>query len=234
MIIGIIGKTFQDARQSSALVQHPSACGNGKTLSNVFLLFKEYEIKDRMVITNFHTKFNGAEWGTPSWAVYKTSQEIFDLWLNVEEGDPEYGAIIGLTEVSSLMNSAARNGKIITHVEKCLNQRRKNGWDLVWDAQDLGSNDKRWRDKTDYLYRPVKYHCEWDPDLNCYRPTEPCPLDICDEKHQVLLYIEQSPFPLTIEDMVTPQKILNAWEIGQLYDTKEKMKDTLHYNPAWG
>jgi hypothetical protein len=233
-VIGIIGKTFQDAANTSKLTIHPSACGNGKTTTNVHLLYQEFVQKDRMVITNFHTRYPGADPGKPSWSKYMTSQEIFDLWLDVEEGDPEYGAIIGLTEVSGLMNSAGRQGKIITYVEKCLNQRRKNGWDVVWDAQDLGSNDKRWRDKTDYIYRPVKYHCEYSPEMECFRPTEPCPLDNCEEKHQIMVYIEQSPFPLSLQDLVNPQLILNAWEIGQLFYTREKMKDTLSLNPKWG
>lgn len=233
-VIGVIGKMFQGDGMVSPLVFHPSACGNGKTTTNVHILYQEFVQKNRMVITNFHTRFPGAPANAPSWSTYRTSQEIFDMWLDVEEGDPEYGAIIGLTEVSSLINSAVREGKVIRHVEKCLNQRRKNGWDIVWDAQDLGSNDKRWRDKTDYLYRPMKYHCEYDIGLECYRPTYPCPLDICDEKHQILVFIEKSPFPLTLQEKINPQLILNAWEIGQLFYTDEKMKDTLVVNPDWG
>jgi hypothetical protein len=232
MIIGVLGN-IGDQSCLSQTTSRASACGNGKTVTVAYFGWKEFEVKERKIVANFHTKYKGMEMGTPSWAEYKTSQEIFDMWLDVEEGDEYYGAMILLTEISSLIPSAARQGKLITHVEKCLNQRRKNGWDIIYDMQDFGSADKRWRDKSDYIYRPKKFHCVWNPDYKAFLPTEPCLLDNCSERHQVSVFIESSPDPLNYLDLITPQVVINAWEVGQLYDTNEKMKDVLHYNPAW-
>lgn len=237
MIIGILGSLgdYEVATTGSK----PSDCGNGKTVTLTHLLYQEAMRRDdyfpdgRKVICNYHTRYNGAEWGTPSWAEYRTSQEIFDIWMEVEEGHPDYGAIIGLTELSALFNSASRDTKLIAYIERCLNQRRKNGWDLVWDSQILGSADKRWRDKTEYIYKPIKFHCAWDPDYKDFIPKDPCPIDNCNDRHQIVVYLEKSPYPLTIQDLKTPQIILRAWEIGQLFDTREKMKDVLKFNPAW-
>jgi hypothetical protein len=234
MIIGILGNIGDHSPVSQAS-SRPSACGNGKTMLNAYLGYSEYERNpDRKIIANFHTKFMGMEMGTPSWAEYMTAQEIFEIWLDVEKGDEYYGAWVMLTEVSSLINSKARNGKLITYVEKCLNQRRKDRWTVVWDSQDLGAADKTWRDKTDYIYRPKKFHCTWNPEYKIYVPTEPCPLDICDQRHQIVTFIESSPEPLTALDLITPQlDPLNTWTVGQLYDTDEKMKDVLQWNPEW-
>jgi hypothetical protein len=157
-----------------------------------------------------------------------TSQEIFDNWF-----DPELeGALICLTELESLLNSAGRSSKVITYVEKCLNQRRKSGYDIIWDSQRWGSGDRRIRDKTDFIYRPEKWHCTYDDEAAIYRPVEQCPLDNCDERHQILLY-QEVPKPPTLEELLRPVAIINAWEVGQLYDTKEKMEDTIVFNPDW-
>jgi hypothetical protein len=237
MIIGILGSLGDLDLATTG--PRPSDCGNGKTTVTTHLLFQEAMRRDdlwpdgRKVICNFHTRYNGAQWGSPSWAEYRTSQEIFDSWMEVEEGHPDYGAIIGFTELSALINSAARDTKLIAYIERCLNQRRKNAWDIIWDSQTLGSADKRWRDKTEFIYKPIKFHCAWDPSFKAFLPTEPCPLDNCRDRHQVVVYIEKSPSPLSILDLKTPRMILNTWEIGQLFDTNEKMRDVLHYRKAW-
>lgn len=232
-VIGVLGSLGD--RELATTGTKPSNCGNGKTTTLTKLLFDEHEKKDRKVICNFHTWYPGAKDrpDIPSWAEYRTSQEIFDIWLEVEEGHPDYGAIIGLTELTALINSAARDTKLIAYIEKCLNQRRKNAWDIVWDGQVLGSLDKRFRDMTEYLYKPVKFHCAYDPRYKAYLPTEPCPIDNCEDRHQIVVFIEQSPMPLSILDLKTPQLVINSWEIGQLFDTREKMKDVLHFNKRW-
>ena len=208
-------------------VQRPSACGNGKTSTMVNILYQEFIQKNAIIVTNFHTRHLGMEFGTPSWTTYMTSQEIFDRWFELDEG-----TVIGITELQSLLNSAARNSKLIAYIEKCLQQRRKSEFTIVWDSQELGSGDKRWRDATDFIYRPVKYHCRWDSEENMFLPTDPCPLDICPERHQIFVY-QEKPIPGTIKEMLKPVMIFNSWEIGQLFNTKEKMEDTLSYNPRW-
>jgi hypothetical protein len=237
MIIGILGSLGD--REIATTGTKPSDCGNGKTTLLTKLLYSEATRQDdqfpegRKVICNYHTRYQGTEWGSPSWAEYRTSQEIFNHWMEVEEGHPDYGAIIGFTELSALINSAQRDTKLIAYIERCLNQRRKNGFDVIWDAQTLGSADKRWRDKTEYIYKPVKFHCEWNAEYKAFIPKEQCPLDNCNERHQIVVFIEKSPFPLSILDLTTPQMVLNAWEIGQLFDTNEKMEDVLHFNKEW-
>jgi len=227
MIFGILGQLMTDRRIAVPGFQMPSPCGNGKTITLVHFLYQEFLLKEANIITNFHTRHIGAEWGTPSWTTYMHSQSIFDNWFDFPDR-----TIIGITELQSLINSAGRQAKLITYIEKCLQQRRKSKMPIMWDSQTLGSSDKRWRDATDYIYRPEKWHCKWSPDYEYFIPIEPCPLDICDERHQVLVY-QEYPTPATIEEMIKPRLILNSWVIGQLFDTDEKMKDSLHYNPAW-
>lgn len=230
MIYGIVGKTM--AETSNVRIpgyQAPSACGNGKTNFMVYLLYNEFIKKNRRVITNFHTNFIGRpHYSTPSWSEYKHSQQIFSEWFS----DTNAGSVIGITELQSLMNSAARQGKLITYIEKCLAQRRKMKFDIIWDSQELGSNDKRIRDKTDYIYRPEKWHCEYSPEYGDFRPTERCPLDECTERHLILVY-QEKPLPKSIKQIFEPVTILKSWEIGKLYDTDEKMTDVLHYDEAW-
>jgi hypothetical protein len=225
LIYGIVGMT-DDQRPEN--VQRSSPCGNGKTNLLTHFLYSEFCENERKIICNFHTRFIGAPWGTPSWSTYMTAQEIFDNWW-----DPELeGAAIGITELESIINSAGRSSKVITYLEKCLNQRRKAGYDIFYDTQRWFSSDRRMRDKTDYIWRPEKYHCEYIPEADTYMPTERCPLDICNEKHLILVYQEYPPAQ-TIIEKIKPQIIIKSWEIGQLYDTKEKMMDILQYNPAW-
>jgi hypothetical protein len=225
MILGILGMI--DASRPLEM-QRASPCGNGKTNFLTFLLYEEFRQKDRLVITNFHTRFRGGSLAGPSWSRYMTSQEIFDHWW-----DPDLeGAVIGITELESLLNSAGRTARVITYIEKCLNQRRKSGYDIFWDSQRWGSGDLRIRDKTDYIYRPEKWHTIYSADAACWVPVERCPLDICELKHQILIY-QEIPRPTTIKEMLEPKFILNSWEIGELYDTKEKMIDTIQYNPDW-
>lgn len=226
MIYGILGM-IDDSRPME--MERACPCGNGKTNTLVYFAYNEFIAKERKVIANFHTRFQGGAFGSNSWSTYMTSQEIFDHWFD----EDNFGALICITELQSLLNSAARNAKLITYIEKCLQQRRKMEYDIIWDSQRWGSGDRRIRDNTDYLYRPEKWHTMYDADAGVWRPVERCPLDICDKKHQILVY-QEVPKPMTIEDMLKPKLILNSWEIGQLYDTREKMEDVLHYNPAWG
>jgi hypothetical protein len=226
MIFGILGECFGHI-SSAPGYQRPSACGNGKTTTLVHFLYEEFVANETNIITNFHTRHFGAEWGTPSWSTYMNSQEIFDTWWDIEEG-----TWIGITEIQSLINSAGRSAKLITYIEKCLQQRRKSEIRIVWDSQTLGSADKRWREPTNYIFRPEKWHCEWKPEYDCFKPTEPCPLDICHERHQILVY-QVEPAPATLAELINPQMIINSWVVGELFDTKEKMKDVLRYNPAW-
>ncbi len=227
MIIGILGQLIGDRPSMAPGFQRPSPCGNGKTLTMVHFLYQEFIQRESPIITNFHTRHLGTEWGTPSWSTYLPSQQIFDNWFDIDDG-----TIIAITELQSLINSAGRSAKLITYIEKCLQQRRKKGFQIFWDSQSLGSSDKRWRDATDYIYRPEKWHCTWSPEYQAFTPTEPCPMDICPERHQIFVY-QEYPTPGTIEEMIKPKLILNAWEIGQLFDTKENMKDVLRFNPAW-
>jgi hypothetical protein len=225
-MIGIVGQ-FDDSRPEYTVRSSP--CGNGKTNFIVKLLWEEYYQKQRLIITNFHTRFRGGSFSMPSWSKYMSAQEIFDHWF-----DPELtGAAIGITELQSILNSAGRSSKVITYIERCLQQRRKRNYDIFWDSQRWGSGDKRIRDATDFMYRPEKWHSEFNSEAGVYVPVERCPIDNCtDQHHQILIY-QDYPKPSTIEDMLKPQMILNSWEVGELYDTFEEMKQTLVYNPAW-
>jgi len=224
MIYGILGM-IEDERNPG--VMRASPCGCGKTNFLVYLAYQEYITNKRPIVTNFHTRFKGAPWGTASWSTYMSSQEIFDNWF-----DLEHGTVICITELQSLFNSAGRSAKVITYIEKCLQQRRKMGFDLIWDSQSWSSGDRRIRKNTDYIYRPEKWHCRLNAEAGCYVPYEKCVLDNCDERHQILVY-QEYPEPKTIEDLLKPKLILNSWEIGELYDTTEVMKDTLKASDRW-
>ena len=225
MIVGVVGMV-DDIRYRDMM--RPPSAGNGKTCLLAHILYQEFVEKERLVIANFHLKYKGMPATGPSWALYRTSQEIFDNWF-CEEWE---GAIIAITELQSLINSAGRSAKVITYLEKCLNQRRKSGYDLLWDSQRWGSVDKRIREATDELYQPVKWHTRFNPQINCYVPTQPCFKDNCNERHQIAVHREL-PEPLTIEEKIKPLYFLNSWEIGELYDTKEKMMDVLQWSPKW-
>jgi len=166
-MIGVLGETV--AQPKGAAVQQSDQCGCGKTTTLVYIGYQEYVKRHRLIVSNFHTRFAGAQWGTQSWTQYMSAQEIFDKWW-----DPELkGALILITEMQSLLNSAARNGKLITYIEKCLQQRRKHHFDIVWDSQRLGSSDLRIREYTQFLYRPQKFHCEYSPEFKDTVPTTP-------------------------------------------------------------
>ena len=224
-VYGIVGMLdeMRDAR-----FERPAPAGNGKTLLLTHFLYQEFIQKDRQVIANFHLYYPGGKDLGQSWATYMTSQEIFDHWFD----DEIQGAVIGITELQSLLNSAGRSAKMITYIEKCLQQRRKRDFEIAWDSQRWGSVDKRIRDATDELYQPMKWHCMFDEETLTWRVTYPCLKDRCDERHMISVH-QELPQPETYEERVLPLFFLNAWEIGELYNTKESMRDTLKYNPAW-
>lgn len=217
-VIGIVGQISQTRNTA---IPRPSDCGNGKTCLATFLGYQEFVTKKRTVITNFHTQFPG---GNPncSWSTFMTAQEIFENFL-----DPDYeDALFIISELSGIIHSAARESKTIKWIENRLNQRRKHGHDLIWDAQRWMSGDKIIRDKTDFVYVPVKYHTVFDIEKNNWIPTKQCLRDICDEKHLILVYQDVPEPPL--EEALIPKLCLQAWVVGQLYDTKEIIEQTVH------
>ena len=219
-VIGIVGQLAQ-GRASN--IPRPSDCGNGKTNFMVYLAYQEYLQRNRHIITNFHTKFPGGANCAASWSTFMTGQEIFEHFLDEDYED----ALICITEFSGLIHSAARSSKAIKWVDNNLNQRRKLGHDLIWDAQRWMSEDKIIRDKTDFIYVPVKFHCTFDMRVNNWIPTTQCPRDICDERHLILIY-QDIPEPPPSKALI-PIKCLQSWVVGELYDTKEKVTDqTLH------
>lgn len=224
-VYGIVGM-LDDIRD--VRFERPASAGNGKTQLLTHFLYQEFVHKDRPVIANYHLYYKGGKKTGQSWATYMSSQEIFDRWFD----DDLEGSVIGITELQSLLNSAGRQAKMITYLEKCLNQRRKSDYDLIWDSQRWGSVDKRIRDVTDELYQPMKWHCIFDEEAQTWRVTYPCPKDRCNERHMISVH-KELPQPETDEERIYPLYFLNSWEIGELYDTREKMKDVLTYNPAW-
>jgi hypothetical protein len=223
-VYGIVG-LVDDTRTTTG--QRPPSAGNGKTCLMTHILNQEFLRKDRLVIANYHLRFKGGSFAGPSWARYMPTQEIFDNWFN----DDLEGAIIAITELQSIFNSAGRSAKVITYLEKCLNQRRKSDYDLIWDSQRWGSVDKRIRDVTDELFYPVKWHTEYNPDIGIWIPTHPCSIDNCQERHQIAVHRE---FPAEyLDDRIIPLYFINTWEIGELYNTKEKMRDVLKWSPKW-
>jgi hypothetical protein len=92
------------------------------------------------------------------------------------------------------------------------------------------SGDKIIRDKTDIIYVPIKFHCVFDMSENDYVPTHQCLADNCDEKHLILVY-QDVPLPPPEEELI-PKICLQSWVIGQLYDTKERIDQTLHVPKA--
>jgi hypothetical protein len=233
MITGILGSDESVPRPRMSTVQKASACGNGKTITLAYLGWKEYlksekAGKPRKIISNFHTRFPGGQFGQASWSEYRSNQEIFDKWWD----EKNKGALILITELQSIFNSCNRNNKIIAYIERCLVQRRKMGYEVVYDSQELGSVDKRFRNMTDYIYVPMKFHAAYVPQYKEYVPVEPCPLDTCSKAHIIQVY-RNYPFPKSFEEMSTPVLKLKAWVVGQLFDTNEQMVDMLQYDQKW-
>ena len=94
MIIGILGQLIGDRPSMAPGYQRPSPCGNGKTLTMVHFLYQEFIQRETPIITNFHTRHLGTEWGMPSWSTYLPSQKIFDQWFDIPDG-----TIIAITEL---------------------------------------------------------------------------------------------------------------------------------------
>lgn len=224
-VYGIVGM-LDDLRD--VRYERPASAGNGKTQLLSHFLYQEFVQKDRPVIANYHLYYPGGKNKGVSWATYMSSQEIFDRWFD----DDLEGSVIGITELQSLLNSAGRQAKMITYLEKCLNQRRKSDYDIIWDSQRWGSVDKRIRDVTDELYQPMKWHCIFDEETQNWRVTYPCGKDRCNERHMISVHREM-PLPESPAERILPLYFLKSWEIGELYDTREKMIDVLRYNPKW-
>ena len=224
-VYGIVG-LVDDMRTTT--VHRPPAAGNGKTCLMTHILHEEFQQKERLVVANYHLRYKGGSFSGPSWAKYMTSQEIFDHWFDEELQD----AIIGLVELQSIFNSAGRSSKVITYLEKCLQQRRHLGYDIVWDSQRWGSVDKRIRDFTDELFYPIKWHCEYNAGARCWTPTHPCNTDNCQEQHQIAVHREL-PEPETLEEKIKPLYFLNSWVVGELYDTRERFTDVVKWSSKW-
>jgi len=245
MITGILGSDDSVPRPRMDTVQRASVCGNGKTVTLAYIGWREFsstkdkgyrgyagtdkEGEPRQIISNFHTCFPGGAPGQqPSWSEYRTSQQIFDHWWD----EQDRGALIMVTELQALFNSCNRNNKIMAYIERCLNQRRKFDHEFVYDSQELGSLDLRFRKATNFIYIPMKFHAAYVPQYKEYVPVDPCPLDNCNKAHIIQVY-QNYPFPSSYEEMTTPKFKLKAWVVGKIYDTNEPMKDVLRYNPAW-
>lgn len=250
MIYGVVGTLDQNTMMKFGLYniktgrfqRVASKKGNGKTLCLVYYGFCENRDYGRKVYSNFHTKYS----------IYKPAQEIFEdlgrlLDLAGKYGaygtigeiiknfdhifahyalsqtaqtelyeirslfTEYYGCLILLTEFQKYFNSLGTSTKTIKWIEGILTQLRKVEIDLMWDSQRPISAGNRSREYTETFLVPQKFH---SADLS------PCDKDICGEDHLIYVY---SDIPFREKELV----ILDAKEVGALYDTNEIIGDNL-------
>lgn len=250
MIYGVVGTLDRDTMMKFGLYNNKtgrfqrvaSKKGNGKTLCLVYYGFCENRDYGRKVFSNFHTKFSiyrpaqeifedlgrlldlagkyGA-YGTIA-EIIKNFDHIFAHYALSQTAQTElyeirslfteyYGCLILLTEFQKYFNSLGTSTKTIKWVEGILTQLRKVEIDFMWDSQRPISAGNRSREYTETFLVPQKFH---SADLS------PCDKDICGEDHLIYVY---SDIPFRENELV----ILDAKQVGALYDTNEIIGDNL-------
>lgn len=172
--------------------------GTGKTLTNVYYSYCDYEEEERDIYCNFDTTF-GEKMG------------ILDMFTRIKEGKMKY-AVVVVSELSSILNSLGSKSQDILFSEKVIGQMRKRKIKFYWDSQRYMSVVNRVRYFTTIILKPEKEHL--DDDSPCYDPE-------CEREHQIVVYSE-SPF---IEN---PIQILIASEVGKMYNTMEFIDDEIN------
>ncbi len=192
--------------------------GNGKTLTMVYYLYKEYKNKKR-IITNFYTPFSEMMNITDiilgflhydeleKWKElnkFATDEEVKNYIHEKLEDNIISHAEIGLTEFQTILDNLGHKALKKRIWRLISSQSRKAGLNFYYDTQILKQIDNDARDHTDRIIIPKKIH---------YNGKE-CQRDQCDEKHKILVMYRKPLIPY-------PMRILKADGVGKLYDTNK-------------
>jgi hypothetical protein len=141
---------------------------------------------------------------------FSHKMRTYDIFMGIKNSEIS-NASIGIDELSTFLNSMGSKSQDILFSEKIIGQMRKRNIDMYWTAQRFKSAVNRVRILTNYILIPHKTHLDFMP---CYDPN-------CKEEHFILVYSE-NPF------VEKPIVILNAQNVGELYDTYEFIDDALN------
>ena len=199
MTITCVCGTWEDIVKAGHIIQ-----GNGKNITAVWYAYVDY-LRGKKVYSNFKLQF----------AECLPAQEIIDLSLRGEIKD----CTIILDEMSLILNSLGEKGEVLKFIMKWVKQLRKMGIDLYWIEQRANDVHLRLRTHTSIALEPEKYHTNgYDNNPNEW---EICTVDQCKRTDHRILVFSKKPW------ISIPLKILNPQIIGQLYDSKEIILDSI-------
>jgi hypothetical protein len=176
------------------------ARGNGKTNAMVFYLYL-YHLRGYQVWSNFYTSFSDKICGF---------QEMINTIRQMRKNGNNTKVVFGVTEIQDLINSMGSTVEQTLFVDSFINQMRKLDIDCLFDTQIFKNINIRLRRQTENIRICFKKH------LN----GKDCNFDRCDKKHYIDVY-SYKPW------RNGRKRRLKAWIVGQMYDSKEIIIDTL-------
>ena len=191
MLIAIVG-TYNDIKTGSIR-------GNGKTMSAIFLAYKDY-LEGKKIYANFNTTFG-----------YTTTlNELTELFKNEELTDTTI--IIDEAQVY-LSNAGVKAVTLKEIINLFIAQTRKRNINIILTSQRFLNLHKQLRIQCDIILIPTKHHLTKNGQL-----SDICIKDNCKKDHAILIYNVN-------QDCYLPY-ILNPLKIGGLYNSNEIVLDT--------
>lgn len=180
--------------------------GNGKDMSMVYYLNKDAE-EGRAIFTNFYTTFS----------TQLPAQKIVDEITKNPLKYKKNGVSVGLTELSTVLNSLGSSAAQVKFLSYWVQQTRKTNTDVYGNLQRFVDLHPRFRNAADYVLRPVKIHA--DLSICWYDDISSCEYD----EHFIQIY---SLKPL-INEPITGNDVIVCSEVGKLYNTDEIVYDEI-------
>jgi len=191
MLIAIVG-TYNDVKIGSIR-------GNGKTMSAVFLAYKDH-LEGKKVYANFNTTFG-----------YTTTlNELTELFRDEKLSN----TTIIIDEAQVYLSNAGTKAKTLKEIINLfIAQTRKRNINIILTSQRFLNLHKQLRIQCDIILIPTKHHLDKNGQL-----SEICIKDNCKKDHAILIY--------NVNQDCYLQYILNPIEIGKLYNSNEIVLDT--------
>ena len=191
MLIAIVG-TYNDVKTGSIR-------GNGKTMSAVFLAYKDH-LEGKKVYANFNTTFG-----------YTTTlNELTELFRDEKLSN----TTIIIDEAQVYLSNAGTKAKTLKEIINLfIAQTRKRNINIILTSQRFLNLHKQLRIQCDIILIPTKHHLDKNGQL-----SEICIKDNCKKDHAILIY--------NVNQDCYLQYILNPIEIGKLYNSNEIVLDT--------
>jgi len=190
MLIAIVG-TYNDVKTGSIR-------GNGKTLSAIFLAYKDY-LEGKNVYANFYTTFGHTV----------TLNDLTELFKNEKLSD----TTIIIDEAQVYLSNAGTKAKTLKEIINLfIAQTRKRNINIILTSQRFLNLHKQLRIQCDIILIPTKHHLNKKGQL-----ADICIKDNCTKEHAILIYNVN-------QDCYLPY-ILNPLKIGKLYNSNEIVLD---------